>query len=163
VQDAATLRNATITFGSSDQNKVVIPLADPSKTVALADLPIDSSFKIAGYLSTTFDFTRMSVLYNSHNSNVPLKAGTAVLVLQGVMSADPDFDHFSLYWGEDNMFLERPDGVSVAPEHLNESLVAGGRADLTVAFELAQPVSGTYTFGVTARDLAPVTHEIVVP
>lgn len=160
--DAATLRGATITLGAPEQNKVVIPLSDPSRIVTLADLPIAGGFKILGYLSTTFDFTGMSVLYNSHSSNVPLKTGTAVLVLQGVMSADSDFDHFSVYWGEENMFLERPDGVSVAPEWLNENLEAGGRKDLTLTFDLTQPVAGTYTFGMTARDLPTVTQQIVV-
>jgi len=157
------LRSAIATFGEADQNKVVIRFADPSTAVTLSDVQIDGPFAITGYRSTTLDFTTVRVQYNSRSSNAPLKTGTAYFVLEGTISAASGLSQYGEYWGEEHVFLERPDGVSVAPIRLNTDIRPGEREDLTLMFDIDQPVGGVYTFGVTAPDLPMAMHEIAVP
>jgi hypothetical protein len=141
----------------------VIPIGNPAAAVTLADVDTDSPFAVTNYRNTTLEFSDVRVQYNHRGQNLPLKSGTAILILGGTISATASLDQYGEYWGKENAFLQRPDGVSVAPDELNVDIRPGDRKDLSLVFEIAQPISGTYTFGVTARDLAPVTHEIVVP
>ena len=157
------LRNGVITFGDTSRNQVVVPLSDPSATINHADQELETDFLVKGYRSTTLDFTTARVQYNSRENNLPLPAGVAILVLEGFISADPDMRNVGETWGEENVFLTRPDGISVAPQRLSEAIHPGDREDLTLVFELVMPVTGTYTFGVVERDLPEETREFVIP
>jgi hypothetical protein len=157
------LRNGVITFGGAAHNQAVVPLSDLSAVINHADQELETQFIVKGYRSTTLDLPIARVQYNSRGNNLPLPAGTAILVLQGSISADPDMHLYGEVWSEQNAFLERPDGISVAPNYLNEAIYPGDREDLTLVFDLVTPVAGTYTFGIVDRDLPDETQEFVIP
>lgn len=157
------LRGAIVTLGEPAQNNAVIPFADPGAVITLADVGLEDRFIVSGYRQTTLDIMSARVQFNTRSDNVPLPAGKAWLVLEGVISADEDMSRYGETWGEEHVYLQRPDGVSVAPDWLNFAIYPGDREDLQLIFELTMPVAGSYTFGVTARDMPSVTHEIIVP
>jgi hypothetical protein len=160
---AENVRNATITLGGAAQNQASVPLANPSAVVSLADIPLDARFLTEDYRGCRFEVVDGRIQFNSRGWNVPAPAGKALLVLDVVLSAGPSLSEFGAYWGNGNVFVERPDGVSVAPGSLAEAIYPGDREELPLTFEISLPVTGTYTLGVTGKNVAPVTREIVVP
>lgn len=158
-----SLEESIITFGFAEQNQVVIPVADLDALIALAGFDVQAPAPIRGYRQTTLEIERASVHYSAIGGNELAPAGLAYLYLDSLLSADVDMGAAGQYWGEQNVYLVRPDGISVAPYHLNEAIYPGDRTDISLAFELAQPVAGTYELIVTDRDLAPVTRTIEIP
>jgi hypothetical protein len=155
------LSAAVLTFGEADRNQAVVPLGALADVRTLADIPLADTFKIVSFRHTTIEVTNARVQYNARTDNEPLMAGTAWLVLEGELVADPDLSHE--IWNQEDVFLQRPDGVSVAPRSLFAILDPSERADFLLQFEITQPVAGAYTFGVTSPDLPMVTQMIVVP
>jgi hypothetical protein len=139
---------------------VVVPLAAPADTVTLADVPLEP-FAIAADGKPTINVTSARVQFNSRSRNVPLDAGTGLLVLQGTLSADADPESLE-FSDERDILVQRPDGVSVQPEFSAYKLLsAKDGLDFSIAFSLQQPVTGTYTFIVGFA--GAIRHAIVVP
>lgn len=159
----ASLEEAVITLGFADQNQVVIPLADLDALISLNGFDIPAPEPVRGYRQTTLEIDQAGVHFNAINANEPAPAGKAYLVFDALLSADADMGRAGQYWGVENVYLTRPDGVSVAPASLNEAIYPGDRTEISLVFELEQPVSGTYELGVTDPDLEPVTRTIEIP
>ncbi len=157
------LRNAVITFGEAGHNQAVLPLSDLTALINHADQELETQFLVKGYRSTTLDLPIARVQYNLRGNNVPLPVGTAILVLEGFISADPDMRGAGQVWSEEDVFLTRPDGISVAPKLLNEAVHPGDREELTLIFDLVMPVAGTYILGVVDQDLLDETQAFVIP
>lgn len=150
------LRTATIAIGYADENQVVIPLADPTSTIAMNDVDVAASFTISDFRQATVEIDSVRVQFNDREGNTLLPRGTAVMVLTGALTA-----YGGAYWGAESAFLERPDGISVPVQGLNAA--PRGREEVTLVFELEEPYSGTYIFGVFDPAEGTVTREIIVP
>lgn len=164
--DPELVREAVITLGTASQNQVVLPLADPSAVVTNADIPVEAPLPITDYPAITIKLNQARVQFGSRDQNEPYEAGTARLVMDVTFSAGPDLT-WEDPWGEwmtGDVWLLRPDGVSVAPDHLWAAVDAGERAYDTLVFEIPSPPAGGYVLSFRGQGEVPeVSREVVVP
>jgi hypothetical protein len=166
---ADQLSAAVLTFGSVRYNQAVVKFVDPQSTPSLEDVILDAKFTVSADELTDFELKSAWVTFQDYAENRPLAAGKARMIVETTFSGKADISSSrNTLWSIEHNSLQRPDGAVVhAP--LNFVVSAGGtRYDKRLVYELAIPVSGTYTLTLSKpvfnnNGNMPVSKTIVVP